>query len=64
MLQIRRMDEIRKLLASYLHKVDGLLGIVLSDRDGVPIIRSGFNLSSIFFRPFGIRNTRYLSCTV
>ena len=35
-----KMEDIRKLLSSYLQKVEGLLGIVLSDRDGVPILRS------------------------
>jgi mitogen-activated protein kinase kinase 1 interacting protein 1 len=34
------MEDIRKLLSSYLQKVEGLLGIVLSDRDGVPILRA------------------------
>jgi len=33
------MEEIRKLLMSYVEDVPGMLGIVLSDREGIPIIR-------------------------
>jgi hypothetical protein len=33
------MEDVRKLLEGYLNRVNGLLGIVLSDRDGVPIVR-------------------------
>jgi hypothetical protein len=41
-----KMEDIRKLLSSYLQKVEGLLGIVLSDRDGVPILRSVLEFSN------------------
>jgi len=34
------MEDVRKLLMTYVKDVDGMLGIVLCDRDGVPIIRS------------------------
>ena len=35
-----RMEDVRKVLSHYLSKVEGLLGIVLTDRDGIPIVRS------------------------
>ena len=34
------MDDLRKHVSSYLSVVPGLLGIVLSDREGVPMVRA------------------------
>jgi len=34
------MEDLRKHLSSYLSTVPGLLGIVLSDREGVPLVRA------------------------
>ncbi|XP_023337475.1 ragulator complex protein LAMTOR3-A isoform X2 [Eurytemora carolleeae] len=33
------MDELRNLLMTYVKEVEGTLGIVLCDRDGIPILR-------------------------
>jgi len=33
------MEDVRKLLMTYVKEVDGMLGIVLCDRDGIPIVR-------------------------
>lgn len=41
------MDELRRLLTQRLDSVPGLLGLVISDRDGVPIIKASVEQSNV-----------------
>jgi hypothetical protein len=50
------MDELRRLLTQRLDSVSGLLAMVISDRDGVPVIKASIDQSNAIENCFRLTN--------
>jgi len=46
------MDELRRLLTQRLDSIPGLLALVISDRDGVPVIKASIDHSNVIDQCF------------
>ena len=54
------MDELKQLLNDYIVSVPGILGIILSDKEGIPIIRYKYDFFKVFFL-IAIDQSRYMA---